>query len=74
MLTLLCMDFNMPLWEVMFSLVAMAMLRKETELKWRRGGADEQRKVLFTASEATFDWKFNSTGKDSSSEEKGGAI
>ena len=30
-LTLLCMDFSTPLWEVMFSLVAMAMLHRETD-------------------------------------------
>lgn len=30
-LTLLWMDFSMPLWEVMFSLVAMAILNKQRE-------------------------------------------
>lgn len=30
-LTLLCIDFNMPRWEVMFSLVAMAILKKKEE-------------------------------------------
>lgn len=35
-LTLLCMDFSMPLWKVMFSFVAMAILERE-----RQTGRDE---------------------------------